>query len=80
VIGSNCINVNPWPPRAPGHLVARQPTPGSVDLCFRWDGQIEEAVALLSKQEDQYSTSDLGESESTGELGRATKVSLDTQL
>lgn len=49
VIGSNCINVHPSPPRAPGHMVARRPTPGSVDLCFRWDGQIEEAVALLSQ-------------------------------
>ncbi|MBO0731577.1 MAG: VOC family protein [Acidimicrobiaceae bacterium] len=49
VVGSNRINVHPSPPRAPQHLVARRPTPGSVDLCFRWDGPIEEVVALLSK-------------------------------
>lgn len=45
VIGANRINVHPAPPRA--DLVARSPTPGSVDLCFRWDGGIESAVALL---------------------------------
>jgi catechol 2,3-dioxygenase-like lactoylglutathione lyase family enzyme len=47
IIGANRINVHPSPPRAPAHLVARLPTPGSVDLCFRWDGQLEDAVALL---------------------------------
>lgn len=28
--------------------VARFPTPGSADLCFRWQGGIESAVALLN--------------------------------
>jgi catechol 2,3-dioxygenase-like lactoylglutathione lyase family enzyme len=51
VIGANRINVHPSPPRAPNHLVARRPTPGSVDLCFRWDGPIDEVVALLSQHE-----------------------------
>src|SRR5579883_1777687 len=30
-------------------LVARKPTPGSVDVCFRWDQPIETALALLAK-------------------------------
>jgi catechol 2,3-dioxygenase-like lactoylglutathione lyase family enzyme len=29
--------------------VAKTPTPGSVDLCFRWNQPIETAVALLKK-------------------------------
>ena len=29
-------------------LVARLPTPGSADLCFRWAGPVTEAEALLS--------------------------------
>lgn len=28
-------------------LVARQPTVGAADLCFRWDGDIASALALL---------------------------------
>ena len=35
VIGANRINVHPSPPRASRHLVARSPTPGSADICFR---------------------------------------------
>jgi len=49
VIGTNRINVHPSPPRAPERLVARRPTPGSVDICFRWDGPLSEAVALLER-------------------------------
>jgi catechol 2,3-dioxygenase-like lactoylglutathione lyase family enzyme len=30
--------------------MARRPTPGSVDLCFRWDGPIAEVVEMLSKR------------------------------
>ena len=51
IVGENRINVHPSPPRAPSHLVARRPTPGSVDLCFRWAGSIDEVVALLSERD-----------------------------
>jgi catechol 2,3-dioxygenase-like lactoylglutathione lyase family enzyme len=30
-------------------LVARKPTIGSADICFRWDGSIASAVALLNE-------------------------------
>jgi len=30
-------------------LVARRPTPGSADLCFRWGGGIESALARLEE-------------------------------
>jgi catechol 2,3-dioxygenase-like lactoylglutathione lyase family enzyme len=29
-------------------LVAKRPTIGSADICLRWDGNIEDAVALLT--------------------------------
>lgn len=29
-------------------LVAKAPTPGSIDLCFRWDAPIDSAVDLLN--------------------------------
>jgi catechol 2,3-dioxygenase-like lactoylglutathione lyase family enzyme len=29
-------------------LVARRPTIGAVDICWRWDGSIESALALLA--------------------------------
>jgi catechol 2,3-dioxygenase-like lactoylglutathione lyase family enzyme len=32
-------------------LVARTPTPGSVDICFRWSGPIETAVARLAQHD-----------------------------
>ena len=47
IIGANRINVQPSPPRNPPHLVAAAPTPGSVDLCFRWDGPIDDAIDML---------------------------------
>jgi catechol 2,3-dioxygenase-like lactoylglutathione lyase family enzyme len=31
-------------------LVARKPTIGSADICFRWDGSIASAVALLNER------------------------------
>ena len=35
--------------RAPASPHAAVPTPGSVDLCFRWQGPIEAAVAQLAR-------------------------------
>lgn len=32
-------------------LVARHPTPGSADICFRWSGSIGEAIAFLATHE-----------------------------
>jgi catechol 2,3-dioxygenase-like lactoylglutathione lyase family enzyme len=32
-------------------LVARHPTPGSVDVCFRWDQPIETVLALLARHD-----------------------------
>ena len=46
-IGANRMNVHPASAPAAPH--ATQPTPGSVDLCLRWDGPIEDAAALLAR-------------------------------
>ena len=35
---------------APASPHAQSPTPGSVDLCFRWDGPIESAIARLGSR------------------------------
>jgi catechol 2,3-dioxygenase-like lactoylglutathione lyase family enzyme len=51
IIGENRINVHPSPPRVSSHLVARRPSPGSVDICFRWSGSIEEVIALLAERD-----------------------------
>lgn len=50
VVGANRINVHPSPPRAPQQMVARVPTPGSADICFRWDGPLEGAVKMLEQR------------------------------
>lgn len=32
-------------------LVADKPTPGSADICFRWGGSVDEAIAHLARHE-----------------------------
>jgi catechol 2,3-dioxygenase-like lactoylglutathione lyase family enzyme len=44
-IGANRMSLHPAAAPAKPHAVA--PTPGSADLCFRWEGTIAEAVAQL---------------------------------
>ena len=44
-VGANVINVHQAGREASPH--ARQPTPGSGDVCFRWDAPLTDAVALL---------------------------------
>lgn len=46
-LGSNRMNVHQA--TAPTAPHARQPTPGSADLCFRWEGPIADAAAMLEK-------------------------------
>jgi catechol 2,3-dioxygenase-like lactoylglutathione lyase family enzyme len=48
-IGGAMVNIHK---AGHGHsLVAARPTPGAVDLCFRWDAPIAEAVVLLQRAE-----------------------------
>jgi len=46
-IGANRINVHPA--QAPVEPHAARPTPGSVDLCLRWDAPLADAIALLGR-------------------------------
>jgi fructose-1,6-bisphosphatase/inositol monophosphatase family enzyme/catechol 2,3-dioxygenase-like lactoylglutathione lyase family enzyme len=46
-IGANRMNVHPAAAPAAPH--ATVPTPGSVDLCFRWDAPLDDAIALLGR-------------------------------
>jgi catechol 2,3-dioxygenase-like lactoylglutathione lyase family enzyme len=47
-LGDRQLNVHG--PGVDGHPLARDPVrPGNSDLCFRWDGAIEEAVAHLER-------------------------------
>ena len=44
-IGANRLSLHPAAAPARPHALA--PTPGSADLCFRWEGTIAEAIAQL---------------------------------
>jgi catechol 2,3-dioxygenase-like lactoylglutathione lyase family enzyme len=44
-IGANRLSLHPAAAPARPHALA--PTPGSADLCFRWEGTIAQAVAQL---------------------------------
>lgn len=46
-LGANRINVHQASAPAAPH--ANLPTPGSADLCFRWDRPISDAQAMLEK-------------------------------
>jgi catechol 2,3-dioxygenase-like lactoylglutathione lyase family enzyme len=46
-VGWNAINVHPASGPLEPH--ALRPTAGSADLCFRWDGPLEEAMELLRR-------------------------------
>jgi catechol 2,3-dioxygenase-like lactoylglutathione lyase family enzyme len=50
VVGGNVINVHPSPPRTSPRLAAAVPTPGSLHLCFRWEGPIDEVIDLLTQR------------------------------
>ena len=44
-IGGAVINMQRA--EAPAYIVADKPTPGAVDICFRWDDTVEAAIAHL---------------------------------
>ncbi len=46
-LGANRMNVHQA--KAPAAPHAHKPTPGSADLCFRWEGPIAAAAAMLEK-------------------------------
>jgi catechol 2,3-dioxygenase-like lactoylglutathione lyase family enzyme len=48
-IGGSVINLHRSP--SDSWLIARSPTVGGADLCFRWAGSIEAAVTLLQARD-----------------------------
>jgi catechol 2,3-dioxygenase-like lactoylglutathione lyase family enzyme len=69
-LGDRQLNVHG--PGVEAHPVARDPVrPGNSDLCFRWDGPIEDAAAHLERHGVPV---ELGPVERHGALGTGTSV------
>lgn len=70
-VGSNRINVHDEvrDRDLPKELVARVPTPGSGDFCFRWEGPIEDAVSLLETHGVAVTIGPVHRDASNGEMG-----------
>lgn len=67
MIGGAMLNVHAW---GHGHpLVAARPTPGSADLCLRWNGPIDAAVAFLMSAQVEIVEGPVARDASTGEIG-----------
>ena len=56
---------------APASPHAHRPTPGSVDLCFRWDAPLEHAMALLARHGVEVALGPVPRPAADGELGRS---------
>ncbi len=68
-VGANAINVHPA--SAPVAPHANQPTPGSADLCFRWDAPLERAVELLEGRGVEIEEGPVPRPASDGSVGRS---------
>jgi catechol 2,3-dioxygenase-like lactoylglutathione lyase family enzyme len=66
-IGANRLSLHQA--AAPASPHAQAPTPGSVDLCFRWEGPITDAVAHLGAQGVAVIEGPVGRPASNGERG-----------
>lgn len=68
-LGGNVINVHQAGKEASPH--ARRPTPGSGDVCFRWDGPLEAAVELLARHDVAVEEGPVPRPAADGSLGRS---------
>jgi catechol 2,3-dioxygenase-like lactoylglutathione lyase family enzyme len=66
-IGANRLSLHQA--AAPAKPHAQAPTPGSVDLCFRWEGPITAAVDHLAAQGVAVIEGPVGRPASNGERG-----------
>jgi catechol 2,3-dioxygenase-like lactoylglutathione lyase family enzyme len=66
-IGANRLSLHQA--AAPAKPHAQAPTPGSVDLCFRWEGPIGEAVDHLGVHGVEVIEGPVGRPASNGERG-----------
>jgi len=68
-IGLSRISVHPADSPAAPH--ADRPTPGSADLCFRWDGPLESAQQILSECGVEIIEGPVPRPAADGEMGRS---------
>lgn len=68
-IGQSRISVHPA--RSPAAPHARRPTPGSADLCFRWDGPLEAAQETLAECGVEVTLGPVPRPAADGALGRS---------
>lgn len=68
-LGANRINVHDAASPASPH--ARLPTPGSQDLCFRWQGTVAQAIRLLEARGIAVLDSPVKRPAADGELGES---------
>lgn len=68
-LGANVINVHAADAIQNPH--AKLPTPGSADLCFRWDAPLRDAVDLLKSRGVGIEEGPVPRPASDGSLGRS---------
>ncbi len=68
-IGSNRLSLHET--AAPAKPHAQSPTPGSVDLCFRWVGPIDGAVSHLAQHDVAVVEGPVPRPASNGERGQS---------
>lgn len=68
-VGANVINVHQAGSEASPH--AQRPTPGSGDVCFRWDASLDDAVALLASHGVAVEEGPVPRPAADGKLGRS---------
>lgn len=68
-VGASRMSIHPAASPASPH--AHVPTPGSGDICFRWEGRLEEASALLEKHGVDVIEGPVGRPAADGQLGQS---------
>ncbi len=68
-VGGNVINVHSADAPVAPH--ARPPTPGSADLCFRWDAPLEAAIELLGRGGVEIEEGPVRRPAADGQVGRS---------
>ncbi len=68
-VGANVINVHAAASPASPH--AYRPTPGSGDICFRWEGPLQSAIDLLTKHDVPIVEGPVRRPAADGKVGRS---------
>ena len=68
-VGANVINVHAAASPASPH--AHCPTPGSGDICFRWEGPLQSAIDLLAEHDVPIVEGPVPRPAADGKVGRS---------